>query len=96
MRDHFAQEEQGGYLEEALSYAPRLGPQAAKLERQHPQLLARMDDVCDTAHKRGSEPVAWPAILDGARAAIKELMAHESGENQIIQKAFNTDLGLAD
>lgn len=96
MRDHFAQEEEGGYLEEALSHAPRLGPQAARLLHQHPQLLARIGDVCDLARKRHDDPSAWPAIHENAHAAIKELLAHETGENQLVQQAFNADLGLAD
>ena len=96
MREHFAQEEAGGYLEEALSHAPRLGPQAARLERQHPQLLARISDVCELARKRHDDPSAWPAIHENARGAIKELLAHEAGENQLVQQAFNVDLGLTD
>jgi Hemerythrin HHE cation binding domain len=96
MGHHFAQEEEGGYLEEALSHAPRLAPQAARLQRQHPQLLARIDDVCDLARKRHDDASAWPAIHDNAQAAMKELLSHEAGENQLVQQAFNVDVGLAD
>lgn len=96
MRGHFAQEEEGGYLEEALSHAPRLCVQASQLERQHPQLLAKISDACDLAGKRRDDPSVWPSIQEDARAAIKELLAHEAGENQLVQQAFNTDLGMAD
>ena len=96
VRDHFAQEEEGGYLEEALSHAPRLGPEAARLERQHPQLIAKISDVCDLALKQHGDPLAWPTIQENAHAAFKELLNHEAGENQLLLRAFNADLGLTD
>ena len=96
IRDHFAQEEEGGYLDEALSHAPRLAPEAARLEHQHPQLLEKISHLCDLARQRQADPSAWPGIQEHAHAALKELLVHEAGENQLVVQAFNVDLGLAE
>lgn len=101
MRDHFAREEEGGYLDEAISHAPRLGPEAARLERQHPQLLGKINDAYDEALKQHSspregDPFAWPTIQETTHAVLKELLTHEAGENQLLMQAFNADPRLTE
>jgi iron-sulfur cluster repair protein YtfE (RIC family) len=90
LEHHFAQEEMGGYLEEALNVAPRFIGDAAELLRQHPQLLDTTRLVRMTADRAAEDPSAWPQLKLELVELIKDLMAHESAENRIVQQAFNT------
>ena len=90
---HFAQEEVGGYLEEALSLAPRFSGQAHALLKQHAELSQVVRDL--QARAKGDKP-AWNSLYADLLVLLKKLKAHETGENRIIEAAFNEDLGLAD
>jgi hypothetical protein len=90
LEHHFAQEEIGGYLEEALNAAPRFAGDAAELLRQHPQMLDKIQLARMTADRAANEPSAWPELKRESLELIKGLMAHESAENRIVQQAFNT------
>jgi hypothetical protein len=90
LKRHFAQEEAGGYLEEALALAPRFTNDAARLLRQHPQLLEATRQTCKTAERAGGEPAVWPQLKDELQSLLKDLMGHEGAENRIVQAAFNT------
>jgi len=92
LEHHFAQEEDGGYLEEALNLAPRFGSEAAELLRQHPRMLEKSCQVRTTADRAAIEPAAWPQLKRELSELIKGLMAHEGAENKIVQQAFNTGL----
>lgn len=96
LKYHFAQEEAGGYLEEALSVAPRFSHQADQLLRQHPMLAAMIADAIDEARRHLDDPPHWLMIEAAITEMLKKLKAHEAGENRILEEAFNTDLGLAD
>lgn len=93
---HFAQEEEGGYLEEALSRVPRLGPQAAVLERQHAPLLARLDALVRRAGEPRLVVADWPKLAADFRDFVQCLLEHETAENRIVQAACNRDLDLDD
>jgi hypothetical protein len=92
LEHHFAQEEAGGYLEEALTIAPRFSAEAAELLRQHPRMLETTRQVRGTAGRAAVEPAVWPHLRRELQELIKGLMAHEFAENKIIQQAFNTGL----
>ncbi len=92
LEHHFAQEEEGGYLEEALTLAPRFSTEAAELLRQHPQMLDKMRLVRKTADRAVRERAAWPQLKQELHELIKGLTAHEGSENKIVQQAFNTGL----
>ena len=91
---HFAREEEGGYLEEALVHAPRLKDQAAQLMAEHPQLLKRFGDLLTAAKNGKQEQPQWPLLASDLNKAIDELVKHEMGENQLLQDAFAADLNL--
>lgn len=89
LREHFAQEEQGGYMEEALSRAPKFSALAAELERQHPLLLA---EATQLAHLAGTAPAAdLPRFLTRTQEFCAALARHEGAEARILQTAFNRD-----
>jgi hypothetical protein len=87
---HFAQEENGGYLEEALTLAPRFTSQAAELLRQHPAILEKVGVLRKTANLSLRQSDAWMRLRSEVTDLIRDLIAHERAENQIVQQAFNT------
>lgn len=93
---HFAQEEVGGYMEEALSRAPRFSAQVEALLKQHTELASGVNDVLARAKGSRDNPGNWKTLHADVQALLKKLKAHEAGENRIIEAAFNEDLGLAD
>lgn len=89
LRGHFAQEEQGGYMEEALSRAPRFSALAAELERQHPLLLGEATQLAQLA---GVAPASeLTRLLTRAQEFCAALARHEGAEARILQSAFNRD-----
>jgi hypothetical protein len=91
---HFALEEEGGYLEEALAMAPRLGPQASKLLAQHAEFKQAMFKLVAAAERSRKTPALWPRLARQIEELLKRLEAHESAENRIIQAGFNVDLEM--
>ena len=86
VREHFAQEEAGGYLEEATSIVPRLGPDAAELERQHGTLLARLKYLLNSAAV-AMDKKDWEEVDGYFRTLAAELHEHEVAEDRILQQA---------
>jgi hypothetical protein len=94
MEQHFAQEEAGGYLEEALVHAPRFTLQAESLLKQHPQLQLQMNQLLAEICQCRQNPKLWPAFAEHAQEALKELLAHEASENQLLERAYNATLDI--
>ena len=87
---HFDEEDEGGCLEEAVSRCPSLGPEADRIEREHPELLAELNAIlADLADLRGKQPAP---SLDELHARFKQLVvklhAHEAAENRLLEQAF--------
>src|SRR5688572_13350252 len=80
LRQHFAHEEEGGYLEEAIAHLPRLGPPADKLERQHGALLHRWSRVEECLHAAHTVD-SWETLKSEFSRFADLLEAHEQGEN---------------
>jgi hemerythrin len=96
LRQHFAEEEAGGYMEEALALAPRFGPQAQRLVNEHPVMLEQMDHLTELARRCYEQGQAGAELCGRLREFFATLRAHDAAENRILQEAFNTDLGLND
>jgi hypothetical protein len=79
-------------LEEAVCRLPRLGPQALALERQHPQLLAKLQSIVKEAYRCGESPARWRALAAEFRKFCQALMSHEAAENQIAEAAFKGEI----
>jgi hypothetical protein len=88
VREHFAEEEAGGLLDEAASRLPRLGPQTTALERQHAPLLRQLCAVVNQARTSGESEKHWHEVDREFRSFCKALLAHEAAENQIAEEAF--------
>lgn len=95
LETHFAQEEEGGYMEEALARAPRFSSLAAELEKQHAPMLARLRGLLARADESPTRPTR-AALAVQARELCQLLARHEASETRILQMAFNRDPILDD
>lgn len=93
---HFANEEAGGYMEEALALAPRFSSQAAQLLKQHAHLNQSFAQLLSAAQRVKDSPESWSCLTQQIVELLKKLEAHEAAENRIMQEAFNVDLELTE
>lgn len=92
LRHHFAQEEAGGYLEQALAMAPRFSDEAQVLLAQHASMLQLVDEVAQVARNAVEDAELWPQLKLQVKDLLRKLTAHESAENRIVQQAFNVGI----
>lgn len=92
--DHFAVEENGGYLSDVLEFAPQFAEQAAQLCGQHTSLLKTLDELETRLRKPESE--ACDSVSGEFETFIHDLQNHEHQENNMVQSAFNQDEGAGD
>jgi len=93
---HFEQEENGGYLEEAVMRVPQIAPQALILQRQHGEFLSAANAMLDHALSPDAAPSVWANLKADYITFAKKLNAHEAAENALLSRAFNEDSGLED
>jgi hemerythrin len=90
---HFAEEEEGGCLDQAVSFLPNLSPEMKVVEAQHPKLLAEIDSILVQAKDRQDTLADRVALRSAFDELCRELHAHEAAENEIIRRGFGVDLG---
>jgi len=92
---HFALEESGGYLCEALLHAPQLVRRANDLLAQHPKMARQ-------ARSLAAEPVAaaggdwWGETHQRFTAFAHELREHERREDRLLQEAYTHETHASD
>jgi hypothetical protein len=91
VEQHFAEEEEGGILDEAMCRLPRLCPQAAALERQHKPLLQQLARIVERAGDCGSSENRWRSLAAEFNRFTYAIRAHEAAENRIAEEAFNEE-----
>ncbi|MFM8803385.1 MAG: hemerythrin domain-containing protein [Planctomycetia bacterium] len=98
LAEHFAQEERGGFLEEAVTRVPRLSAAVRSILGQHPALLAELDALIREFENTPLQAAAWAAAWSRADRAFEvfsdHMTAHERRENAVVQEGYNEDLGL--
>lgn len=83
---HFQEEEDDGYMEEALVRLPRLTEQVAALHRQHAGMLKELEAIIELARDKTTK-----AIRGRFQEFARRLLEHEAGENRVMAEAFGTD-----
>jgi hypothetical protein len=91
--EHFRFEEEKGYLDAVLQREPRLERAVRQLVEDHRRLAQAMDALVEEAR---DAPRLDEAFRARVRAWMEELRKHEDRENDLVQDAFNTDLGGED
>jgi hypothetical protein len=93
---HFALEEAYGYFEDALRVAPRFSAKAERLRGEHDGFYVDICDIVDRADQLLHHEVPTRCLTHVVARFddfCEALRRHESAENQLIQRAFNEDLG---
>ena len=92
LAQHFAEEEQGGCMEEAVSRCPRLAEDANRIEREHVQLLAEIDRLIAEAKDGPENFAARIAVERDFDELCTQLHAHEAAENALLREAFGAGI----
>jgi len=88
---HFAFEEAGGYLADALSAAPRLSRRAAHLMGDHEHLRHQLVEFAARAQR--AQLGGWSALSHPMHELSDALRRHELAENRLLRDALLDDLG---
>ncbi|MEI6257637.1 MAG: hemerythrin domain-containing protein [Planctomycetota bacterium] len=96
LHDHFAQEEKGGFLEEAICRVPRLSAAVQSIISQHPGLLAQLDELINALDASSEPTPAWSRAGHAFETFSEHMTAHERAENAAVQEGYNEDLGLVE
>ncbi len=95
---HFAREEQGGWLEEAVIRAPHLAHRLTLLEREHTPLrqqLAKLVEFVATADCVADCTAGRLAQLQkDFDHFVAKLLHHEAEEEQVLAEGFNEELEI--
>ncbi len=90
---HFRFEEQNGYMDAVRKREPRLERTIQQLAEEHRQLGQSLDALIGEA---GAATSVGDALREGIREWIECIRQHEVRENDLVQDAFNLDIGAED
>ena len=93
---HFNQEELAGFFDRIVDRAPRLSEQIDDLRAEHQSMLGEVRSLHEVALGGDGSPGWWQRLEDKFHEFSKELMHHEHKENQLLQQAYDEDIGAAD
>ena len=93
---HFSNEEQGGYLKDALQQAPHYREQARTLLEQHEALLEDVKKLRVLAHSGVESSAWWIHIESNFHKFASALDKHEHAEIKVVQQAYTEDIGTKD
>lgn len=93
LQRHFALEEQGGYMREVRERRPNWSDRIDELRRQHAQMLVDVGALVDEADELVQRTEEWQGKFEQLLAALSQ---HEQAENEIVQKAYQQDIGDKD
>ncbi len=93
LAEHFRLEEQNGYMGDVGQREPRLERTIQRLAGEHSQLLQLLDALIGAAAATAGQENALP---EAVHRWVKRVRQHEIRENNVIQDAFDLDLGAED
>jgi hypothetical protein len=91
--EHFRFEEENGYLDAVRQREPRLERAVQQLADDHRRLARSLDALVEEARAAARLDDTFRGKV---RAWMEQLRQHEVRENDLIQDAFNTDIGAED
>jgi len=92
---HFAEEEQGACLDEAVSHCPSLSTESRRIEAEHPELLKDVDRLIAEAQDGDQSVESRIALERGFDELCRQLNAHEAAENSLLRKGFGANMNGA-
>jgi len=88
LRTHFAEEEAGGCLEEAVTRCPSLGDECQTILAEHAVLSRELEQLV----KHSQDPSVSPADLAlSYQAFAQQLRVHDAAETRMLQMAFGAE-----
>lgn len=94
---HFDLEEDGGFMEDVISRAPRFAPQIKTLEQEHTEAVKRLDGITATLKQLSAfDGHTWSEISDEIMALFDSLVEHEAAERDLILEVYFQDIGVGD
>ncbi len=93
---HFREEEEDGFFDQVISIAPRVTERANGIRDEHQQLAAEVDRLVEMTSGGDGSPAWWQQLNDAFHEFSKDLMHHESKENELLQEVYTEDIGSAD
>jgi iron-sulfur cluster repair protein YtfE (RIC family) len=94
---HFNEEEIGGFFDQVLgSASQQVAQQVDSLRDEHCHLLQVVRRLSEQAKTGNGSDDWWQRLESEFREFSKELMHHEHKENELLQEAFDQDIGAAD
>lgn len=91
---HFSNEEESeGFFESVTAHSPRLALQAGQLCIEHEALMQKATELCRFAGAGSPSLAWWRELSSRCHEFSRQLMHHESDEGQLLQQAYQEDLG---
>lgn len=91
--EHFRFEEENGYMDAVRQREPRLERNIQHIADEHRQLAEALDALIKASRTAAS---VEDGLCQEVRAWIEHIRQHEARENELIQNAFNLDIGMDD
>ena len=88
LANHFREEELGGCLEEAVSHAPGIAPEADAVLGQHTELLQELAAIIVLAEQQNATPAEIETVQRQFHQLVARLHSHEAAENRILRFGF--------
>jgi hemerythrin-like domain-containing protein len=97
LKEHFALEEDGGFMTPVLEVRPTKAPIVETLKAEHRLLLEELDKLAQTMCKTApSDCDACEKLCESFKQLVKSLKKHEQTEDRLLQSAFAEDIGTKD
>ena len=86
---HFAEEQAGGCVEEAVSHAPHLGRDRVQLERDDHELIKLIDGLIKNLRK---SPKSIKAVEKKYLQLVQQIGTYEAAESRLVAESFGIDV----
>jgi hemerythrin len=93
---HFAHEENAGFFDHIVAMAPQLVHETTLLKHQHKALASLLEDIATTLRREDLSAEQMQQVADLIYEFRVRFGEHEEGENQLLQEAFDRDVGSKD
>jgi len=91
--EHFRFEEQNGYMDAVRKREPRLERTIEQFAEEHRQLAQALEALIERA---GATMSLDDQFREEVRGWVERVRHHEAHENDVVQDAFNLDIGAED
>lgn len=97
VQEHFIEEEKcEGFYDQILEQAPRLQSRADMIRAQHEIFRNKVARLTQTVRRVHDYELWWDKLEKEFHAFSTELMHHESDEAELLQDAYEEDIGSKD